>query len=54
MQVEEWLGLPELYRALPPLISVRNIESRVLVDRVKDLMVLLERWTVECFILGWA
>ena len=46
MQVEEWLGLPELYRALPALISVRNIESSELVDRASDLMRLLERWTV--------
>lgn len=47
MQVEEWLGLPELYHALPALISVRNFESRELVDRANDLKVLLERWTVE-------
>jgi hypothetical protein len=27
-QVEEWLGLPELYRRLPPIISVSNTDSR--------------------------
>jgi predicted nucleotidyltransferase len=44
MQVEEWLGLPELYRALPALISVGNIESSELVERANDLEGLLERW----------
>jgi predicted nucleotidyltransferase len=47
MQVEEWLGLPELYRALPPVISVRNIEGSELMDRASDLNDLLERWTVD-------
>lgn len=45
MQVEEWLGLPELYHALPLLISIRNIETSELVDRASDLKDLLERWT---------
>ena len=44
MQVEEWLGLPELYRALPAMISVRNIESSELVEKASDLKDLLERW----------
>lgn len=44
LQVEGWLGLPELYRALPALISLRNIESSELVDRAGDLKRLLERW----------
>lgn len=47
MQVEEWLGLPELYRALPPLISVQNIESSDVVDRARDLKGLLERWAID-------
>lgn len=47
MQVEEWLGLPELYRVLPGLISVRNMESSELVDKASDLNDLLERWTVD-------
>ena len=47
MQVEDWLGLPELYRALPQIISIRNIESSELVDRASDLNDLLDRWTVD-------
>jgi len=47
MQVEEWLGLPELYRALPPVISVMNIESNELINRADDLRDLLERWVVD-------
>jgi hypothetical protein len=47
MQVEEWLGLPELYHALPAVISVRNIESSELVDRAYDLENLLEQWAVD-------
>lgn len=47
MQVEEWLGLPELYQALPAVISVRNIESSELADRARDLGNLLERWAVD-------
>lgn len=47
MQLEEWLGLPELYRALPPVISVRNIESDELIDRAGDLEDLLEQWVVD-------
>ncbi len=45
MQVEGWLGLPELYRALPPILSIQNIESSELVDRASDLKSLLDRWT---------
>jgi len=47
MQVEEWLGLPELYRALPPVISVGNIESAELIERAGDLKNLLESWVVD-------
>jgi hypothetical protein len=47
MQVEDWLGLPELYQALPAVISVRNIESSELVDRACDLENLLEQWAVD-------
>lgn len=47
MQVADWLGLPELYAALPGVISVRNMESDELVDRAGDLKALLERWTVN-------
>ncbi len=47
MQVEEWLGLPELYRALPSVISVSNIESSELIDRAGDLEDLLEQWVMD-------
>src|SRR5262249_7355560 len=44
-QVTEWLSLPELYQELPPILSVRNIESRELGDKADALRTLLERWT---------
>jgi predicted nucleotidyltransferase len=47
LQVEEWLGLPELYRALPAVISVSNIESSELVGKASGLRDLLERWVVD-------
>lgn len=47
MQVAEWLGLPELYRALPRLISVENIESDALIERASDLAALLNRWAID-------
>lgn len=45
MQVEDWLGLPELYRALPPLLSVGSIESAELSEKGKTLRALLDTWT---------
>jgi hypothetical protein len=47
MQVEEWLGLPELYALLPQLISVRNIESDEVIFKANNLKDLLDRWTVD-------
>ena len=47
LQVATWLGLPELYRALPRVISVENIESDVLIDRASDLKALLNQWAVD-------
>lgn len=44
VQVVEWLGLPNLYRALPLAISVRNIESGELIDRAEYLRDLVEWW----------
>jgi hypothetical protein len=44
-QVETRLALPELYRELPPLLSVRNLESNELGDKAAALHRLLERWT---------
>ena len=47
MQVEEWLGLPDLYRALPPVISVSNIESDVLIEKSNVLHALLDQYAVD-------
>jgi hypothetical protein len=43
--VAEWLGLPDLYQALPAVISVRDLESDELLSKVKILEDLLETWT---------
>jgi hypothetical protein len=42
--VEGWLGLPDLYRDLSPILSVRNIESDELAGKALALRSLLERW----------
>ncbi len=47
MQVEDWLGLPELYTALPRIISVPDIQSAELVDKASDLRALLNHWTID-------
>jgi predicted nucleotidyltransferase len=47
LQVEELLGLTDLYRALPPVISVGNIESSDMVERASDLKGLLEWWSID-------
>jgi hypothetical protein len=44
-QVAEWLSLPDLYEELPPILSVRRIESDELAENADALRVLLERWT---------
>src|SRR4029077_14394435 len=44
-QVVDWLALPKLYEELPPILSVRNIESPELGEKAGALRVLLERWT---------
>jgi predicted nucleotidyltransferase len=46
MQVEEWLGLPELYKELPPLISVSDITSEELLDKSARLRELVNIWVV--------
>lgn len=45
MQVQDWLGLPELYAALPGLLSVSNLESSELVEKAVQLKDLLDPWT---------
>lgn len=42
-QVADRLALPELYRELPPLLSVRNIESTEVGEKAVALHRLLER-----------
>lgn len=46
MQVEEWLGLPELYTQLPPLISVSDITSEEVLHRSEQLRELVNTWVV--------
>jgi hypothetical protein len=44
-QVTEWLLLPELYKELPPILSIRRMDSAELGGKSAALRVLLERWT---------
>jgi predicted nucleotidyltransferase len=44
-QVVNWLALPELYAALPPILSVSDIESEVLLEKSRRLHTLLTTWT---------
>jgi predicted nucleotidyltransferase len=44
-QVTDRLALPELYRELPPLLSVRNIESAEVGEKAVMLHRLLKRWS---------
>jgi len=44
-QVADWLALPNLFEELPPIVSVRNIESPELGEKADALRTLLERWT---------
>jgi predicted nucleotidyltransferase len=43
-QVEGYLELPDLYRELPPIVSVGNIESTDVLKRADALHSLLDRW----------
>ncbi len=43
-QVANRLNLPELYQALPPLLSVRNLDSDEVGDKARALRQLLDRW----------
>jgi len=45
MQVADWLSLPSLYRELPALISVQNIEGAEVIEKAARLAALLEEWT---------
>jgi hypothetical protein len=43
-QVENWLGLPELYRQLPPILSVSDIASDELIRKAQALRALRDTW----------
>jgi predicted nucleotidyltransferase len=43
-QVEEWLGLPDLYRSISHLFEIRSFESEELVRRASQVEELLERY----------
>ena len=44
-QIEEILGLPELYRQLPRLLEIQHLESGEIADRASDLRCLVEEYT---------
>ena len=44
-QIEDILGLPELYRQLPPLLEIHHFESRELAQKEHDLRRLVESYT---------
>jgi predicted nucleotidyltransferase len=46
-QVVEWLGLPDLYRELPGILTISQFESTELVQRADQLRALLETWTIN-------
>jgi len=46
-QVEEILGLPELYQQLPKLFEIRRFESQEIADKAEDLVGLFEKYTIE-------
>ncbi len=44
-QIEELLGLPELYRLLPGLLEVRPFDSGVVTGRAQELGILMSHYT---------
>lgn len=44
-QVEEILGLPELYQQITHLFEIRHFESREMIDKGKEVEELLEKFT---------
>lgn len=46
-QVEEILGLPELYQQLPKLFEIQRFESQEIADKAEDLVGLFEKYTIE-------
>lgn len=46
-QVAGWLALPDLYRELPPILSIRNIESNEMIRNADALRNLLKIWVQQ-------
>ena len=46
-QIEEILGLPDLYRQLPRLLEIHHLESQDIADRAASLWRLVEEYTAE-------
>jgi predicted nucleotidyltransferase len=46
-QIEDILGMPELYRQLPRLLGIEHFESQEISQKAKDLRYLLEKHVVE-------
>jgi predicted nucleotidyltransferase len=44
-QIENWLGLPDLYTELPRLLSIQKLDSTELIDKATHLRALLDQWT---------
>ena len=44
LQVESWLGLPDLYRELPLILSIQKLESDELSAKARHLQTLLDAW----------
>jgi hypothetical protein len=45
--VAGWLALPDLYRELPPILSIRNIESNEMIRNADALRNLLKIWVQQ-------
>jgi hypothetical protein len=43
-QIEDILGMPELYQRLPRLFEIKNFESKEIADKARDLGDLLEKY----------
>jgi hypothetical protein len=46
-QLVTWLDMPDLYRQLPPILSITNLESDEMNGKAKRLFILLEEITAE-------
>jgi predicted nucleotidyltransferase len=46
-QVEEILGMPELYRKLPRLFEIKHFESKEICEKAEDLRSLLQKYVIE-------